>query len=202
MIAYLIPPTRRGRRHHSVGSIGRLPPRHPGNRAWPVRRNRTSGGPQPDWASRHARELSKMNLDHFARSVRRLTGVAESRRSRRDVLEAAVGGTAALAAAAGVRSVGTLGTRVAAQPAAPERPESKAVVANGTVLNYLDIGQGEPVVRVHGSLNDLRSWGPSWMPSPRVSGRSRTAGASTGRLSRRWVARTMPRPSTPTTSPP
>ena len=36
----------------------------------------------------------------------------------------------------------------------------KKVVANGTEFNYIEHGQGSPVILVHGSLNDYRAWGP------------------------------------------
>ena len=37
-------------------------------------------------------------------------------------------------------------------------PELQKVHINGDTLHYLDIGQGEPVVFVHGGLGDYRSW--------------------------------------------
>ena len=32
------------------------------------------------------------------------------------------------------------------------------IETNGAILEYIEKGQGNPVVFVHGSLNDLRSW--------------------------------------------
>lgn len=37
--------------------------------------------------------------------------------------------------------------------------ELKTVFINGDSISYLDIGKGDPVVFVHGSLGDYRSWG-------------------------------------------
>ena len=36
--------------------------------------------------------------------------------------------------------------------------ELKRVSANGTVLAYVELGQGEPVIFVHGGLQDYRMW--------------------------------------------
>lgn len=41
---------------------------------------------------------------------------------------------------------------------APVKPELKTVLVNGDSLHYLDIGKGEPVVFVHGSIGDYRAW--------------------------------------------
>ena len=44
----------------------------------------------------------------------------------------------------------------------PTRPfdlPTKSVEVNGTILRYLDVGAGEPIVFVHGSLGDYRTWG-------------------------------------------
>jgi pimeloyl-ACP methyl ester carboxylesterase len=38
------------------------------------------------------------------------------------------------------------------------KPELKTVLVNGASLHYLDIGKGEPVVFVHGTLGDYRTW--------------------------------------------
>lgn len=38
-------------------------------------------------------------------------------------------------------------------------PSTKRVAVNGAELAYVEQGEGEPVVLVHGSVNDLRSWG-------------------------------------------
>ena len=37
--------------------------------------------------------------------------------------------------------------------------EVKSVFINGDSLHYIDMGKGEPVVLVHGSLGDYRTWG-------------------------------------------
>jgi non-heme chloroperoxidase len=46
---------------------------------------------------------------------------------------------------------GTINTVAAAD-------EVKRVSANGTVLAYIEVGQGEPVIFVHGGLQDYRMW--------------------------------------------
>ncbi len=38
-------------------------------------------------------------------------------------------------------------------------PRAKIMDLNGYTAEYLDVGQGEPVVFVHGSISDYRSWG-------------------------------------------
>jgi len=40
----------------------------------------------------------------------------------------------------------------------PTTPEVKSVFINGDSLHYIDIGKGEPVIFVHGTLNDYRVW--------------------------------------------
>ncbi len=40
----------------------------------------------------------------------------------------------------------------------PENSEVKSIRVNGTELHYIEEGQGEPLVLVHGSLSDYRSW--------------------------------------------
>jgi pimeloyl-ACP methyl ester carboxylesterase len=37
-------------------------------------------------------------------------------------------------------------------------PELKSIFINGDSIHYIDIGKGEPVVFVHGSLDDYRAW--------------------------------------------
>src|SRR5262245_12953842 len=37
-------------------------------------------------------------------------------------------------------------------------PEVKSVFVNGDSLHYIDIGKGDPVVFVHGTLDDYRVW--------------------------------------------
>ena len=40
----------------------------------------------------------------------------------------------------------------------PATPELKSVFINGDSLHYIDIGKGEPVIFVHGTLDDYRLW--------------------------------------------
>ena len=40
----------------------------------------------------------------------------------------------------------------------PTTPEMKSVFINGDSLHYIDIGQGDPVIFVHGTLDDYRLW--------------------------------------------
>ena len=40
----------------------------------------------------------------------------------------------------------------------PTAPEIKSVFVNGDSLHYIDIGKGEPVIFVHGTLDDYRLW--------------------------------------------
>ena len=40
-----------------------------------------------------------------------------------------------------------------------QSPEIKSIFINGDSIHYIDIGKGDPVVFVHGSLGDFRSWG-------------------------------------------
>src|SRR6185503_8015369 len=37
-------------------------------------------------------------------------------------------------------------------------PEVKSIFINGDSIHYIDIGKGDPVVFVHGSLGDFRTW--------------------------------------------
>jgi non-heme chloroperoxidase len=49
----------------------------------------------------------------------------------------------------------------------PERPydlPTKRVRVNGTELHYFEFGEGEPVVFVHGSIGDYRTWGYQFEP--------------------------------------
>ena len=41
----------------------------------------------------------------------------------------------------------------------PTVPEVKAVFINGDSIHYIDMGKGDPVVFVHGTLGDYRTWG-------------------------------------------
>ncbi len=43
-------------------------------------------------------------------------------------------------------------------------PRAKVVQVNGTDIEYLDVGEGEPVIFVHGAFNDYRSWGHYMVP--------------------------------------
>ncbi len=40
----------------------------------------------------------------------------------------------------------------------PTTPEIKSVFVNGDSLHYVDMGKGEPVIFVHGTLDDYRLW--------------------------------------------
>lgn len=40
----------------------------------------------------------------------------------------------------------------------PTVPEIKSVFVNGDSLHYIEIGQGDPVILVHGTLDDYRLW--------------------------------------------
>ena len=40
----------------------------------------------------------------------------------------------------------------------PPTPEIKSVFVNGDSLHYVDMGKGEPVIFVHGTLDDYRLW--------------------------------------------
>jgi non-heme chloroperoxidase len=54
-----------------------------------------------------------------------------------------------------------------ADPPDPKRPfdlPTKSADVNGTTLRYLDVGAGEPIVFVHGSLGDYRTWGYQFEP--------------------------------------
>ena len=44
------------------------------------------------------------------------------------------------------------------QATQPTTPEIKSVFVNGDSLHYIDIGKGEPVIFVHGTLDDYRLW--------------------------------------------
>lgn len=40
----------------------------------------------------------------------------------------------------------------------PTTPEIKSIFVNGDSLHYIDIGKGEPIIFVHGTLDDYRLW--------------------------------------------
>lgn len=40
-----------------------------------------------------------------------------------------------------------------------ELPPIKTAEVNGTSIEYIDVGEGEPIVFVHGAISDLRAWG-------------------------------------------
>ena len=40
-----------------------------------------------------------------------------------------------------------------------QAPEVKSVLINGDSIHYIDVGKGDPVVFVHGSVGDYRVWG-------------------------------------------
>ena len=44
------------------------------------------------------------------------------------------------------------------EPIQNSAPEVKSVLINGNSLHYIDIGKGDPVVFVHGTLDDYRLW--------------------------------------------
>jgi pimeloyl-ACP methyl ester carboxylesterase len=44
------------------------------------------------------------------------------------------------------------------QPVETTSPEIKSVFVNGDSLHYIDVGKGEPVIFVHGTLDDYRLW--------------------------------------------
>ena len=99
-----------------------------------------------------------MNTGRSHRSISTITGPADRRRSRRDILKLAVAGGAALAAT-GASRTSPLVNRTAAQEAGSPQPRPQTVLANDVELGYVAAGRGDPVIFVHGSLNDLRSWG-------------------------------------------
>lgn len=45
-----------------------------------------------------------------------------------------------------------------------ERTQLKRVQVNGTELHYVEQGEGDPLVFVHGGLGDFRTWGPQMGP--------------------------------------
>ena len=55
-------------------------------------------------------------------------------------------------------SCGNVNTNETMQNETQEVPEVKAILVNGDSINYMDIGKGEPVVFVHGTLGDYRTW--------------------------------------------
>ena len=42
--------------------------------------------------------------------------------------------------------------------------QTRKVEVNGTELHYIERGEGEPVLFVHGGMSDLRTWGPQMEP--------------------------------------
>ena len=42
--------------------------------------------------------------------------------------------------------------------------QAKKILVNGVELNYIEQGKGDPVIFVHGSLNDFRAWGSQIEP--------------------------------------
>lgn len=49
-------------------------------------------------------------------------------------------------------------TRTTEQNEAGIVPEVKSIVINGDSIHYVDIGKGDPVIFVHGTLGDYRTW--------------------------------------------
>ncbi|MEZ5537023.1 MAG: alpha/beta fold hydrolase [Thiolinea sp.] len=43
-------------------------------------------------------------------------------------------------------------------------PTAKTLSVNGTNVEYMDVGQGEPVLFVHGTVSDYRTWGHYFLP--------------------------------------
>src|SRR5688572_31012941 len=41
----------------------------------------------------------------------------------------------------------------------PSTPEVKSIFINNDSLHYIEIGKGEPVIFIHGTLGDYRTWG-------------------------------------------
>jgi len=50
-------------------------------------------------------------------------------------------------------------TGTAKQNEARAIPEVKSIFINGDSIHYIDVGKGDPVVFVHGTLGDYRIWG-------------------------------------------
>jgi pimeloyl-ACP methyl ester carboxylesterase len=48
----------------------------------------------------------------------------------------------------------------AAKPQAEAARKVQKIVANGVTLHYVEQGQGDPLVLLHGGLSDYREWGP------------------------------------------
>lgn len=48
--------------------------------------------------------------------------------------------------------------KTVSEPIQNSAPEVKSVLINGDSLHYIDIGKGDPVVFVHGTLDDYRVW--------------------------------------------
>jgi len=48
--------------------------------------------------------------------------------------------------------------KTVSEPTQNSAPEVKSVFVNGDSLHYIDIGKGDPVVFVHGTLDDYRVW--------------------------------------------
>lgn len=63
-------------------------------------------------------------------------------------------------AALGWIALAALACRIAAAGAAPAPGELPAIAVNGVRLHYVERGAGEPVVFVHGALDDYREWEP------------------------------------------
>ena len=50
-------------------------------------------------------------------------------------------------------------TGTTVQNEAPAIPETKVIFINGDSIHYIDMGKGDPVVFVHGTVGDYRTWG-------------------------------------------
>jgi pimeloyl-ACP methyl ester carboxylesterase len=92
-----------------------------------------------------------------------ISSLAQHTLARRAFLHM-LAGTAAAAALAACRPVSKPSTQVAAAagsgtPQAAELPLQK-IAANGVELHYVEQGQGEPLVLLHGGFADYREWSP------------------------------------------
>src|SRR5215207_11676088 len=89
-----------------------------------------------------------------------LDSLVKSGISRRTMLKALAGGLASMAT---VAAMDRLSVPQAGAQEAPGMEPSLAKVGD-TTLAYIEAGRGDPVVLVHGTLNDFRSWGMQLEP--------------------------------------
>ena len=86
---------------------------------------------------------------------------AQQRRTRRCFLQLVAGTTLSAILLAACQPI----TNPSQAPVAPKSQEElnmklQKVVANGVELHYIEQGQGDPLVLLHGGLSDYREWGP------------------------------------------